>query len=228
MRISSIHCVLEGEGVNSGIPSVLVRFSGCPVKCRWCDATDALDFKSGREMSVDEVYQEVRQRMDSIRADWVMVTGGEPLYQAEAFQELVMRLYPFKIEVCTSGVLPPPREDVLQAVRLWVVDYKCPSSGAGSRAMPLWISRLHSYKMTPKFVVRDETDLEFALQHKVSGFTNILSPVTWDIKEVEGEIKVGREQTKWNKRVADFAMRFGFRFSTQAHVYLHGMGRQDV
>ena len=41
-RVNEIFYTLQGEGAHSGIPAVFVRFSGCNLRCPWCD-TDFTD-----------------------------------------------------------------------------------------------------------------------------------------------------------------------------------------
>ena len=225
MRISSIYPILQGEGINSGVPQVMIRLAGCLLPyCAWCDAPDAINPKSGQEMTVDEVFHTTLNLLDSI--NWVTISGGEPLVQLEAFCQLVIKLSPFDIEVATSGRLPPPPEEIISAVRLWVVDYKCSSSRISSPEIAQWVTLVPSNKGCFKFVVGSEADLEFALQRRIPQRVNILSPVTLGIKEIDGQIVVSQEQTEWNRRVAKFAVKHGFRLSVQTHKIIWG-DRQD-
>jgi organic radical activating enzyme len=44
MKINSISRVIEGEGVQAGIPMLLVRTAGCNLKCSYCLATGSVLF----------------------------------------------------------------------------------------------------------------------------------------------------------------------------------------
>ena len=52
-RVNEIFFTLQGEGAHSGIPAVFVRFSGCNLRCPWCDT----EFANYTEMSAEEIGQ---------------------------------------------------------------------------------------------------------------------------------------------------------------------------
>ena len=101
-RVNEIFYSLQGEGFWTGTPMVFLRFSGCNLKCPFCDT----DHSGFREMSAGEIVTEMlRAGGDCRRA---CVTGGEPSQQLD--QELVSALHEvgFRIHVETNGtrVLP--------------------------------------------------------------------------------------------------------------------------
>lgn len=86
---------IQGEGKLAGVPSLFVRLQGCNLRCRWvmgdgrvsvCDTAHAWSGE-GREVEVGEVYDVLRRNMGGMRH--VVITGGEPLMQAEAVGELI-------------------------------------------------------------------------------------------------------------------------------------------
>ena len=56
-RINEIFYSLQGEGYHTGTPAVFVRFSGCNLRCPFCD-TDFADYK---EMSAEEIVAAVKE-----------------------------------------------------------------------------------------------------------------------------------------------------------------------
>lgn len=70
MRINEIFYSLQGEGCNTGRPAVFVRFSGCNIKCPFCDT----EHQEGKEMTEAEIADEVAKYPTSL----VILTGGEP------------------------------------------------------------------------------------------------------------------------------------------------------
>ena len=54
-RVSEIFTSIEGEGLFVGKKTLFIRFSGCHLKCRWCDTKYALSLDSGTEYQIDEI-----------------------------------------------------------------------------------------------------------------------------------------------------------------------------
>ena len=69
-KINEIFYSLQGEGFYTGTPAVFVRFSGCNLKCSFCDT----QHEDGRMMSDDEIVAEVCK----YPCRMVILTGGEP------------------------------------------------------------------------------------------------------------------------------------------------------
>lgn len=61
---------LQGEGFNTGMPSIFVRFGKCNLDCPWCD-TPYNDFK---RWSASQILEKVR----SFPSRNIIITGGEP------------------------------------------------------------------------------------------------------------------------------------------------------
>jgi 7-carboxy-7-deazaguanine synthase len=75
MIINEIFYSIQGEGLLAGVPSVFIRFAGCPLRCTWCDTKYALDPSSGVEMSIEQIIDKIQQR----QCRYVVLTGGEPM-----------------------------------------------------------------------------------------------------------------------------------------------------
>lgn len=54
-KINEIFYSLQGEGFHTGTPAVFIRFSGCNLKCSFCD-TQHEEFHT---MTDDEIVREV-------------------------------------------------------------------------------------------------------------------------------------------------------------------------
>ena len=121
LRINEIFYSLQGESTRAGLPCVLVRLTGCQMRCTWCDTEYA--FHEGAWRSVDDVVAEVA----GIGCPLVEVTGGEPLLQPGSLT-LMRRLADRGLEVLleTGGGLDISAVD--PRVRR-IVDVKCPGSG---------------------------------------------------------------------------------------------------
>lgn len=99
-KINEIFYSLQGEGYHVGTPVVFVRFSGCNLKCSFCDT----QHEEG-EMMTDDAILKVIARYPS---KTVVLTGGEPsLFIDDAFVELLHQ-EGLKVYIETNGthVLP--------------------------------------------------------------------------------------------------------------------------
>ncbi len=72
---------VQGEGRLAGTRSWFVRFSGCNLRCAWCDTPYASWAPEGERRSVEELIDEARRS----GAKHAVVTGGEPML----FEEVV-------------------------------------------------------------------------------------------------------------------------------------------
>ncbi|MHC4646235.1 MAG: 7-carboxy-7-deazaguanine synthase QueE [Planctomycetota bacterium] len=79
MRVSEIFYCLQGEGTLAGVPSVFVRLTGCPLRCRWCDTKYAWDEKAGLYYDAEKIVKTVQQWP----CKFVVITGGEPMINSD-------------------------------------------------------------------------------------------------------------------------------------------------
>jgi 7-carboxy-7-deazaguanine synthase len=86
-RVSEIFTSIEGEGIFVGKKTLFIRFSGCYLKCRWCDTKYALPLDSGTDYQIDEIKDLIIKELRPFTYK-VNFTGGEPLLQTEAVIEL--------------------------------------------------------------------------------------------------------------------------------------------
>ena len=118
MIVNEIFTSIEGEGIRAGRLCTFIRFTGCNLRCSWCDTRYAFD--EGREMSVREI-------LDSVPADarCVTVTGGEPLLQKEAVLELCKELSDFDLCLYTGyefSDVPEEIKEYLRCVKVGLFD----------------------------------------------------------------------------------------------------------
>lgn len=172
LRITEIFLSLQGESTRAGLPSVFVRLTGCPLRCRYCDSAYA--FHGGQTRSLDEVLCEVRSH--GVRH--VCVTGGEPLAQ-KACLPLMTALCDagYSVSLETSGALDIARVDPRVSR---IVDVKTPDSGESARNLAANLDLLQPHDEL-KFVLCSRADYEWARSMVVdrqlaSRCTVLLSP----------------------------------------------------
>lgn len=80
-RINEIFYSLQGEGHNVGRAAVFIRFSGCNLKCPFCDT----DFDSYTEMTAAEIVATAHNLIGDVDTKpMIVLTGGEPTLQVDA------------------------------------------------------------------------------------------------------------------------------------------------
>lgn len=154
MRVTEIFFSIQGEGTRAGRPCVFVRFTGCDLRCNYCDTAYA--FTGGQEESREEILAEVARHP----CRFVLLTGGEPMLQPELpslAQDLLDRGYEVAVE--THGQLPL---DGLPEGVVRIADVKTPGSGEAATDLS-WLARLRPADEV-KFVVSSEADFRWVLE----------------------------------------------------------------
>ena len=203
LRITEIFFSLQGETRTVGLPTVFVRLTGCPLRCHYCDTAYA--FSGGQHMTLEAILAQVA----SYQAQYVTVTGGEPLAQKQCIPlltELCDMGYEVSLE--TSGALSLEQVDP-RVVK--VMDIKTPDSGEVSKNLWTNIDYLDP-KDQLKAVICSRADYDWfkqiAEQYQLYQRCEVLlSP---SHKQMNG-----RELAEWI-----LADRLPVRFQLQLHKYL--------
>ena len=155
LRLTEIFHSLQGEAARTGLPTVFIRLTGCPLRCTWCDTT--YSFTGGSAWEIADILAEVARHPTR----HVCVTGGEPLAQKEC-PALLQALCDAGYDVCleTSGALDISTIDPRVAR---IMDLKAPASGECERN--LW-SNLRHLKAGDeiKIIIADRADYDWACQ----------------------------------------------------------------
>ncbi|MGR9089194.1 MAG: 7-carboxy-7-deazaguanine synthase QueE [Gammaproteobacteria bacterium] len=205
LRITEIFLSIQGESTFVGLPTVFIRLTGCPLRCRWCDTAYA--FSGGEQLSIDEILSRVR----ALGVDRVTVTGGEPLAQPEC-KALLSGLCDagFAVSLETSGALSIDGVDERVTT---VMDLKTPSSGEHERNRFENVSHLRKHDEV-KFVISDRADYEWTKAtmagHELERRATVL------LSPTHGELHP-RELGEW--MLAD---QLPARLQVQLHKYLWG------
>ena len=99
-RVKEIFHSLKYKGMDVGRAAVFCRFSGCNLKCDFCDT----QHEEGKMMTDDEIIAEVKK----YPAVTVVLTGGEPSLWID--DELIDRLHQAGkyVTIETNGTRPLP------------------------------------------------------------------------------------------------------------------------
>ncbi|WP_334326157.1 7-carboxy-7-deazaguanine synthase QueE [Gilliamella apicola] len=101
-RIVEIFESLQGEGYNTGMPAIFIRFAGCNLNCVWCDT----NFRQYTRFTLEQLLTKVKQYTSKN----IIITGGEPT-MVKALPELLLPLkqagYYIAIESNGLGKIDP-------------------------------------------------------------------------------------------------------------------------
>lgn len=172
MVVTEIFESIQGETTHAGRLCSFVRFTGCDLRCRYCDSAYA--YGGGTRMTREEIAGALKR----FRARFTTLTGGEPMLQREVPLLCADLLgQGFEVAVETHG--QAPLGHLPRGVRR-IIDVKTPGSGEEDRAF------INLGDLQPgdevKFVVTSEADFRwsadvirrFSLEGKVP---LLLSPV---------------------------------------------------
>jgi 7-carboxy-7-deazaguanine synthase len=173
MRVTEIFFSLQGEGTRAGRPCTFVRFTGCDLRCVYCDTAYA--FHGGEDLSRGEILDAVARHATR----FVCLTGGEPMLQRELpalAADLVARGYEVAVE--THGQRPT---DALPPEVIRIVDVKTPASGEPPPDLG-YLDTLRPHDEV-KFVVCSEEDFrwseEVVRRHALEGRAHLLFSPAW-------------------------------------------------
>ena len=228
---------LQGEGVSMGVPSVFVRASLCNLHCSWCDTAYTWNWhntpwqhEDQTKFSKDDCIISLEpEKVAAIIAQFpcrnIVLTGGEPLLQQDAWVELIQHLrtidpdYTFEMETNGTQV---PSEQLAPLIGQWNVSPKLSNSG-NEQSLRIKSPSMQWFADKPyawfKFVVQSDADLD-------------------EVQAIEQQLKLpkhrvllmpeGRDEATLNRRrlwLADICRDQGYRFSDRLHIQLWGAKR---
>jgi len=153
LLVNETYRSIQGEGPLQGLPTFIIRLTGCNLRCRYCDTRYA--YFEGERRSVAGLLEGAKES----GARQVLVTGGEPLAQSGTPLLCGALLEDgFGVSLETNGSYIPDRlpPDVVK-----VVDVKTPGSGEDD-SFAGEILELLGPRDSLKFVLTDRDDFEWA------------------------------------------------------------------
>jgi 7-carboxy-7-deazaguanine synthase len=205
LKLTEVFYSLQGEADTTGIPTVFVRLTGCPLRCQYCDTAYA--FHGGQWWQLSAILERVRE----LGARYVCVTGGEPLAQPQCLALLsALADAGYRISLETSGAMAI---DAVDPRVIRVVDVKTPGSGEEHRNRYEQLALLRPEEQI-KFVLCDRADYDWS-RGKLAALQ--LAERCQVLFSPSHEQLPARELADWI-----LADRLPVRFQIQLHKYLWG------
>ncbi len=186
-RVHEVFTSLQGEGPWVGERQIFVRFSGCDIRCRYCDTGDALVHKNKEHQSHDCSVQIGIDTMDRESVPnpvslssltsycarliapgpsrpTISLTGGEPLLQIDFLEEWLTEVgSKYRIYLETSGIHYEHMRRIRELVDVVSLDFKLPSA-TGLRSFwqehAEFLSAAKGKMLYVKAVVTNDTTME--------------------------------------------------------------------
>lgn len=226
MRIAEIFSSKQGEGRLTGTESCFVRFSGCNLRCWYCDTAYASWEPEGQQYSVAAVIDRVRQ----LSPQHVVLTGGEPMIFSE-LPEICRAIRESRrhITIETAGTVFQALDCDLMSISPKLSNSTPPLQRAGAwrdrhetlRHQPGVIRELiEKYDHQLKFVVDTPTDLAEIDQY-LSEFPSVSPDRVWLMPQ-------GVEPTELKQReswLLPHCQRRGFHLCPRRHIEWYGNRR---
>lgn len=230
---------LQGEGPGVGVPAVFIRASRCNLHCVWCDTDHTWNFEGTpwthekdpqpgyskhrkSDVTIELEPSEAARMILAYECPRVVITGGEPLLQEDAFLEMIhviRRQMPEVFIEVESNATRVPGDAFAAAVDQFNLSPKLANSGmpAAMRILPEALAYFAAHPNSWfKFVVSGAADLA-EIQSTVVRFgiprnRVLLMPEGRDVGELDRNAPV----------VAAICRDLGFRFCDRLHVRLWG------
>jgi 7-cyano-7-deazaguanosine (preQ0) biosynthesis protein QueE len=224
--ICEIFYSIQGEGVDAGLPSILIRTYFCNLNCSWCDTK--YSWKAGKNAKEGKDYfllsvNDIISKVSKYGCKNVVITGGEPfLYQANLLKLLkTLKEKGYHVEIETNGTIKP-RSDLLKLADLVTVSPKLSNSKIKKeRRIKREVLKIFSNdkKTYFKFVVSKYKDLnevdEIVKELKIDKSRVILMP---EAKSREVLVK----RSLW---LVEECKKRCFRYSPRLQIMLYGNRR---
>ncbi|MEO2032908.1 MAG: 7-carboxy-7-deazaguanine synthase QueE [Planctomycetaceae bacterium] len=223
MFIAETYESFQGEGPWAGTPSLIIRTSGCNLRCWFCDTPYTSWQPEGEHRSLDELTATVN---DSV-AEHVVITGGEPMLAAQLTELTeICRDSGRTITIETAGTVDRSVECDLMAIspkrpnsapedRRWRMRHE------QTRHQPAVVqSLLERYHCILKFVIDREADVTDVC-HYLEEFPDVRAEQIWLMPQARTQQEL-MSQSDW---VRTAAAANGFRYSPRLHVEQFGNAR---
>ncbi|PWK10228.1 radical SAM protein [Tumebacillus permanentifrigoris] len=184
MRLNELFLSIQGETASAGLPTIFVRFTGCNLRCTYCDTK--YSYFEGDTITPADVMDKIRE----LKVKRVCLTGGEPLIQPRQEMQLLLDLLGaegYEVSIETDGSIDISKF-ALHDKQRFIVDMKVPSSGMSENMHLENLRHIRPTRDEVKFVVGNRADYEWCVDlirehdiHPSKGYQLLFSPVFREI-----------------------------------------------
>lgn len=122
MKITTVFYSLQGEGPAVGRPAIFVRLAGCNKNCLDCDEKKKYGNKF-EEVESSSIVSRVQNYLKTHPNSRIIFTGGEPLLQPTAINEIMNGLPGQLFDIETNGTINN-QEELFKRFNIMVISPK--------------------------------------------------------------------------------------------------------
>jgi 7-carboxy-7-deazaguanine synthase len=182
VKVNEIFFSIQGESSSIGLPTVFVRFTGCNLRCTYCDTK--YSYYEGEPDTPQGIMDKIRSH--SIKR--VCLTGGEPLIQPRSEMQQLLDLLAveqYEVSIETDGSIDVSKFRLHEGQR-FILDMKVPSSAMSDKMDFANLQRILPSRDEIKFVVGTREDYEWSKnlirQYGLdAGYQLVFSPIFADL-----------------------------------------------
>ena len=238
--INEIYPCLQGEGINLGKPSLLVRFQLCNLRCAWCDTPYTHTYKSdpvdknnpqGAQKYKRKTQKELIAEIESYAPlKHLILTGGEPTLQniGLLMEQLHKEGYTAEVESNATRIPHLETKGFLKShyqLMQWNLSPKFENAGEkiNEKSMHHWGHLCQTQKnIYFKFVIRkqeyqEDLNIILDLQKKFD------LPASQIILMAEGVTQESQLNNIW---LHDICLKYQFRYTPRMHILIFGNQRR--
>ena len=187
---------IQGEGVLTGIPILVIRLTGCQLRCDYCDTKFA--WNGGKEISDEKIIEIIKKT----NKKWIMFTGGEPLepFKISSITKIIEAVKGKYFTIETNGINHEFDKGLFGVITI------SPKTEADAK---YWYEQKDKNK---NIYIKVVTDLESVGLNLIK-YADYLMPLTTFDERKDIEIK---------RRVWRYCVRHNIRYSPRLHIDLFG------
>lgn len=122
MKITTVFYSLQGEGPAVGRPAIFVRLAGCNKNCLDCDEQKKYGNKF-EETTTETIISRIQNYLKTHPNSRIIFTGGEPLLQPTAINEIMDGLPGQLFDIETNGTINN-QEELFKRFNIMVISPK--------------------------------------------------------------------------------------------------------
>ena len=135
--INEVFFSYQGEGIYAGIPQIFVRFSGCNLRCNYCDTPKSLNINSkSKYFTTQALFECIKDVFEQNKCKFygqkpsISFTGGEPLIYVDFILELLQEYIKnkFSVYIETNGSLLKQIKEIYKYCDVVSMDIKFQSA----------------------------------------------------------------------------------------------------